>query len=223
MRRFAAPPDPYFASLTAAPGLGSDRNEDDLTEKVDANDGIPHWYDKDMSYSPAGKNRFRIPFEVIQVGHGMDTRPIHGGENLTDPGGNKQDTFGELDVPIDVGPYTSEDRHKTELGTDDFWNKDSTHFVRELQEVSSYQQSTRHMQPSFLESGPSPLSRWWRRYTYRKEYLQNAQTFAGERSVIEPGAVPRGAGGRMQVPLRSRLSDRNIPIAWGLNSEQYGG
>jgi hypothetical protein len=214
------PLDPYFVPPKAAPGLGSTKNDDNLEAKVDANDGIPHWYEKDMSFSPAGKNRFRIPFPVIHVGHGMDTEHIHGGVDQTEHA--KDRIFKTLNIPIDVGPYVDEDRDKEELGTSDFYNKDKTDFVRKLDEVSSFQHSMRRAQPSFLDSGPSPKSRWWRRYTYREEFLQNAQTFAAERSIIEPGAVPRGAGGHMQVPLRSKLSERNIPVSWGLNTDQYG-
>lgn len=219
-QRFTAPPPPVNAVRYRHSGLGSE-----ASEEVPATDN-PDVHAQETQSNDAGfaglRSRSRFVFvPSIPQGHGTAARSVPQPTRGKDPAADVSN-FDDLNenFPPSLGevPYRSE--YDASLG------QTGPRLVREgvlnyIRRAFIERSAGTHAAdlPRWTDAGPVPESKRYVRFTLRREFMQDAQSFAGLRAVQARGAHTSTSPQRMIPPLTSRLTIRDLPRSFGAKTE----
>jgi hypothetical protein len=216
-RRFGSPERAIPVPRPLAPGLGTSESEQ-VPQEV-----TPQQIGRARFTGIVSRSRFMPWYKPAPIGHGTGTpQPV---DDLPDPNLESQFDFAPRPFPpsLGEGPYRAE--FGASLGQAE----------PHLEEIGAVRHIRRDTPPGPVQgtNRASDLIRWsdfgevtgrvWRRYTLRREFMQDAQTFAGLRFTVAKGASSSTSPAQMLPPRVSRLTERELPGSFGDTTEVIRG
>lgn len=221
MGRFSSPRPPQQYDRDRAPGLGGRSNDlDDVSRGGPA--GPLRAIDLETATREGGftgivsRSRFGAVLPWPSIGHGGQTTGFEPVDDGPDPAAGETQ-FERTPSIVDRFLRTV---RRAGLGTDDIplAREGKLLYVRDRVPVAIV--GTRLTDPIRVsDSGPLPVAKLNRRFTLRREFQQDAQTFDG----LHQGFDHRAPGSRSPVRMlparQSRLTVRTLPASFGQTTE----
>jgi hypothetical protein len=172
------------------------------------------------------RSRFMSPGVPIEVGHGTQQVAVQPGTDYADPAEGRPGSFHVVQTIVDVARQVNARLRVSGLGVDDrvLEDRGRLQYVRRRDPIYLAGLKAADL-PRWTDAGPVPRATVWRRYTMRREFEQDAQTFTGAHTVLLPADKRPGskARHRMGPPHTNRLTYRDEPASFGSKTKSLNG